>query len=81
MRKLKSTDPKETNFTNKVFGTIQTLIILVPSFALHVSNLQVTEKILITHETCPAFIRVTYNRYTWVSKRKGKTGKRKYRPF
>lgn len=56
MRKLKSTDPKETNFTNKVFGTIQTLIILVPSFAPHVSNLQVTEKNLITHEACPAFL-------------------------
>lgn len=77
MRKLKSIDPKETNFTNKVFGTIQTLIILVSSFALHVSNLQVTEKILITSETCPVFIRITYDRYTWVSKRKGKIGKRK----
>lgn len=64
MKKLKSIDPKETNFTNKVFGTIQTLIILVSSFALHLSNLQVTEKILITHETCPAFMRVTYDRYT-----------------
>lgn len=59
MRKLKSIDPKETNFTNKVFGTIQTLIILVSSFALHLSNLQVTERNLITCETCPAFIRVT----------------------
>lgn len=59
MRKPKSIDPKETNFTNKVFGTIQTPVILVPSFALHLSNLQVTEKILITHKTCPAFITVT----------------------
>lgn len=59
MRKLKSIDPKETNFTNKVFGTIQTLIILVSSFALHLSNLQVAEKNLITCETRPAFIRVT----------------------
>lgn len=62
MRKLKSIDPKETNFTNKVFGIIQTLIILVSSFALHLSNLEVTEKILITCETCPASMRVTYNR-------------------
>lgn len=59
MRKLKSIDPKETHFTNKVFGTIQTLVILVSSFALHLSNLQVTEKILITHKTYPAFITVT----------------------
>lgn len=77
MRKLKSIDPKETNFTNKVFRTMQTLIILVPSFALHVSNLQVTEKNLIIWETCPAFISVTYVRYTWVSKRKDKIGMRK----
>lgn len=58
MRKLKPTDPRETNFTKKVFGTIQTVVILVSSYVLHLSNLQATEKYL-TSETHPAFITVT----------------------
>lgn len=59
IRKFKQTDPKETNFTKKVFGTMQTPIILVSSYVLHLSNLQATEKKVVTSETRPAFNRMT----------------------